>query len=92
MKKQNWLYKLISRLCNRRKKETFPTVNLPYDELKKYIHTVNIKIYVPSNEDKLIKCRLSNRIADYIVECINVYITIYIYFFSFFYIKTDIRI
>ena len=26
MKKQNWLYKLVSRLCNRNKKQTFPAV------------------------------------------------------------------
>jgi len=68
MKKQNWFCKLVLRLCNCNKKETFATVNIPYNDVKKYIHKVTIKLPVPCNDDELIKCRLSQRIADYIVE------------------------
>lgn len=68
MKKQNWLYKLISRLCNRNKKQTFPTVNLPYDEVKKYIYKIQLKFYSPRKDEEIIKSRLSIEIANYIVD------------------------
>lgn len=68
MKKQNWFYKLVSRFCNRNKKEMFPTVNLPYDEVKKYIHKVNVEFNVSGNDENDIKYELSISIAEYLVE------------------------
>ena len=75
MKKQNWLYKLISRLCNRNKKQTFPTVNLPYDtvnlpyeEVKKYIYKIQVKFYSARKDEEIIKSRLSIEIANYIID------------------------
>lgn len=66
--KQNWVVLLFSKLCNRNKKDVFPTVNIPYDEVKQYIHKAELKLYVPINDDEVIKSRLSNKIANYIIE------------------------
>ena len=75
MKKQNWFYKLVSRLFNRNKKQTFPTVNLPYDtvnlpydEVKKYIYKIQVKFYSARKDEEIIKSRLSIEFANYIID------------------------
>lgn len=75
MKKQNWFSKLVSRLCNRNKKEinlplvNYPcTVQIPYDEVKKYIHKVKVEFNVSGNNENDIKNELSNYVAEYLVE------------------------
>ena len=74
MKKQNWFCKLVSRLCNRNKEINLPfvnypcTVQIPYDEVKKYIHKVNVEFNVHGNNENDIKYELSNSIADYLIK------------------------
>ncbi len=75
MKKQKWLFKFVSQLFNRNKKEIdLPLINypcivqFPYDEVKKYIHLVEVEFNEFGNDEIVIKKELSTSIADYLVK------------------------
>lgn len=66
MKKQNWLYKLISRLCNRNKKKTETT--LQFQEEKLSYFQFKLDTSVNTDSESYIEYMICNEMAKFLIE------------------------